>query len=75
MRAGNDNGDWGHHPPPSSPLATVRIAEATERVAARVSRLSVSQRDPEAFFLARSELTAELRAITRRHCGPDGGRA
>jgi hypothetical protein len=44
----------------------VQIAEAVECVVARVSRLTVSHRDPEAFFLARSELAAELRAIARR---------
>jgi hypothetical protein len=41
------------------------LAAAIEALATRVSRLTISHRDPEAFFVARSDLAAELRAIAR----------
>jgi hypothetical protein len=42
------------------------LAATVNTLAARVSRLTVSHRDPEAFFVARSEIAEELRALARQ---------
>lgn len=41
------------------------VAHDLAELASRVERLSVSHRDPEAFFVERSEIASELRAATR----------
>lgn len=66
-------------PPPYSPpfRGGVRVGQERSQgvaagpacrlaqIAAKVERLSVSHRDPEAFFIERSEIAAELRAVSR----------
>jgi hypothetical protein len=41
------------------------VARDLANLASRVERLSVSHRDPEAFFVERSEIASELRAAAR----------
>jgi hypothetical protein len=41
-------------------------AEQLRQVAARVRRLTVDRRDPEAFFIHGSEIDAQLRKLARR---------
>ena len=43
----------------------VEPAGRLAQLAAQVERLSVSHRDPETFFIERSEIVAELRAVSR----------
>jgi hypothetical protein len=41
------------------------LNEMLDDIARRVSRLTVSHRDPEAFFVARSELAHDLQRLAR----------
>lgn len=50
----------------SGPGAPVPLAVLVADIAERVSRLSISRRDPEHFHIAKSDLAAELRALARR---------
>ncbi len=43
----------------------VEPAGRLAQIAAKVERLSVSHRDPETFFIERSEIAEELRAVAR----------
>lgn len=50
------------------PVPPSRACQATqlERLAHAVSRLTVSHRDPERFFVDRSEVVAGMRALARQ---------
>ena len=50
----------------TAPLSASReAAELCDGLARRVERLSISRRDPEAFFVERSEIAAALRDLGR----------
>lgn len=50
---------------PSGRCACADIAGLCDDLARQVERLSVSRRDPEAFFVERSEIAAALRGLGR----------
>lgn len=53
-----------------TPPVPVHLARAVADLAERVARLSVSHRDPEAFFVRKSEIAAELHEVARRMRAP-----
>ncbi|KPH80669.1 hypothetical protein AE618_13095 [Bosea vaviloviae] len=79
-RQGSAAGQTGLAPPPYSPpfRGGVRVGqersagvaheagEVLAQLAARVDRLTISHRDPEAFFVERSEIAAALRGAAER---------
>lgn len=57
--------------PPSGERHTpVPVSAQIEALASRVLRLTVSHRDPEQFFVERSDIAGEMRRLARR-CAND----
>ncbi len=53
-------------PPKCSPVRPDALGRlAIAEIAGRVARLTVHHRDPERFFIERSEIVADLRALER----------
>ncbi|MEF9602863.1 hypothetical protein O4J55_11100 [Paracoccus sp. PXZ] len=53
--------------PPSGERHTpMPVSAQIEALASRVLRLTVSRRDPEQFFVERSDIAGEMRGLARR---------
>jgi hypothetical protein len=52
--------------PDAPPRANRALAAELRRLESLVARLTISRRDPERFFIERSELKAALSALARR---------